>query len=149
MVSSYCLAWQVLTVVCSSSPAGSVSSVQVWLLPRVVAEWQTKDSCPLLLGTVPLSSGPGLTSQILALSCITQNNFAHKIWQSLFLQPNLIQTRGKAKKYLLYVYNIRFVTFDLDLKSFKRDPSALHPSGKGDEGVWLRDLLLPARLGKG
>jgi hypothetical protein len=36
------LAWQVLTVVCSSSdPAGSVASSKVWLLPLAVAEWGT------------------------------------------------------------------------------------------------------------
>jgi hypothetical protein len=37
--SSYCLAWQVLTVVYfSSDPAGSAAYSEVWLLPCVVAE---------------------------------------------------------------------------------------------------------------
>jgi hypothetical protein len=50
---------------------------------------------PLLLGIVPLPSQPGRTGQILA-------HFAHYsklAWQSIFLQPDLVQTRGKAKKY--------------------------------------------------
>jgi hypothetical protein len=36
------LAWQVFTVVCSSSdPAGIVASSKVWLLSLAVAEWGT------------------------------------------------------------------------------------------------------------
>ena len=40
-----------------------------------------------------------------------------KLWQSISLQPDHVQIRGKAKKYSLYLSNIRFITFDLHLEA--------------------------------